>query len=713
VELLDSPNPNPPLDSRVSPIFRASDQDESLPDFQQRACIGFFFSPTPFQHIGRLVGKLRPEHVPQVWFSHGLASVLLVCQDPEVVDQAEALIGDEVSGVERWHVEANAIAMVDPGPLRLLSTEQVPLPNHDALGDEAPIYLRDLEVSLRELVLRSQAYAPERAEAYASVGWRITQIVEQLGKTEQDLRDLRNRRPPDAKAPPPPRGSVMVQEFQRVNALRQTAGDGAATTGSVPPEDITLFLLEQQRLCLISDLVEMGSSVLSVLSQGFSGCMPILDHPGHLPSYSLLGIGSAVRAVQQLFEFPRAVFDHYDIAGAMEGLVGDSGGVDVFEGVNAFSPGETGSTPALVRKWVSQRDASPRRTPSLLVYFSGRRGFRQTPYSITVPFASLLGGAANRWGLMTVTHELMHAHVSGLLGAIASDGNAAIALGRIPKLIEEYLRLDNDHRTGENLLDSLGLRLINYANTCIGQTHLNSDLAKARAEKRQQVKRVNQEAGAEDLIGFLECDRHWDLINEIMVHVLDYHYFYGGAARVFVAALWESWAALPQVLPEIDYYLLRTLCALASNIPGSVTDRFDLACEQVTEVLRQLVANHPTSAILDGALAALETENYRQALLNDFNAAVHLITTTTRHLRVADVRDDLLGDQYVEGEGDELAYGIKQGAFAELEITSPIALLRHQARVAMSPDNGDAPANTVYLSAWLLIACSSVRSTTE
>ena len=66
-------------------------------------------------------------------------------------------------------------------------------------------------------------------------------------------------------------------------------------------------------------------------------------------------------------------------------------------------------------------------------------------------------------------------------------------------------------------------------------------------------------------------------INEIVVHALDFKYFYNANRELYVDYLWESWATVPSVLANPEHYLLRTFAVISTTQHGSPTERFHQA----------------------------------------------------------------------------------------------------------------------------------------
>jgi hypothetical protein len=52
-------------------------------------------------------------------------------------------------------------------------------------------------------------------------------------------------------------------------------------------------------------------------------------------------------------------------------------------------------------------------------------------------------------------------------------------------------------------------------------------------------------------------------VEELLVHALDFMYFYGSNPSDYVMAIWESWQSLPRLESRLSEYLLRTIAAVS------------------------------------------------------------------------------------------------------------------------------------------------------
>lgn len=175
-------------------------------------------------------------------------------------------------------------------------------------------------------------------------------------------------------------------------------------------------------------------------------------------------------------------------------------------------------------------------------------------------------------------------------------------------------------------------------------------------------------------------------INEVLVHVLDLHYFYRSRLTVYIPLIWRSWAALPQVRDGIRQYVLRSLLVTASKTKGTPYERFHLARLRLIEWLTPLLGPDGESAAstVRKALDLLAQDTSSERLLFPFAAALILVDLADRVLTSERVRAALAaGDEFIEfvpdesGAEERLEYTIPDG-FVDAEIKSPSTYLAHR-----------------------------------
>jgi hypothetical protein len=199
---------------------------------------------------------------------------------------------------------------------------------------------------------------------------------------------------------------------------------------------------------------------------------------------------------------------------------------------------------------------------------------------------------------------------------------------------------------------------------------------------------------------------YFKAINEVIVHVLDFHYFYNAVTDLYVPLLWLSWATVPAVLEHLLEYILRTLATIACAGRGRAEERFAQAVTALKEQLQSLIAGRREHLLLRHACAALEDVDSVRALRLRFIPALYLADIARSLLRSSVLHAALLAkDANVRQTDDGCRYLMDTGAWPGEDVASPTAFLSDRLRRAVmgADDGGDVE----WRSAWVFLACSS------
>ena len=198
-------------------------------------------------------------------------------------------------------------------------------------------------------------------------------------------------------------------------------------------------------------IIQINSALSYVSTQAFSGAIPILERRSLIRRSSLLGIGSAILALNNIarniensfskLSIDKTITEQFTNAGPLQGLEHlpkyDSTEWQS-DSINRYRPSDT-----------------PTQSYLKLPYFSGRLGFRETEYSIAAAIQSISGGASLEWSLMTISHEMLHGHVRTIVNSISfgdeKSNSEVLRTSFYEKFSEMYL-----HRSkNDKLIDSI------------------------------------------------------------------------------------------------------------------------------------------------------------------------------------------------------------------------------------------------------------------
>jgi hypothetical protein len=337
-------------------------------------------------------------------------------------------------------------------------------------------------------------------------------------------------------------------------------------------------------------LVNANAYLSRQTEQTYAGTPPIVEHDTHLWPHSLLGVGVGSLALVRVRQFVGRAFANARLIGRLKSL--------------AEVPVSGKHLPFLLHSdkfW--QRDHLGDRSPTdpdkastalaadepampHITCFSGRDGFRSTSLSLSAPQELLTSCNTSTWTLLTLTHEISHIIVSGVLGVVVPPPN------RLEELIKvvQWVKAKDE----KSLLDQI-----------------RSFLAFA-------IWQLDPEEGDKELtpelLGEL-IESNWRELNEILTHCFDFLYFYRKEPLHYVGSVWTSWEVIPNIRERIPDYLTRTLCALhTTNLDRK--DGINTSIDQLITVLTSVNARLKEANYVSRALEMLQThrDDYRNAL---------------------------------------------------------------------------------------------------
>lgn len=651
---------------RISPIFPVLPDEALTPDLKGTVFLSFYSFDRAFSVVGRLLRSLHPDLLPRMWFSHGFASLLVFSSDRKLLEFAKIDPALGLRAQETWELRAGVVADSEywfSSPANHNGCEVLDFSNLDS---DLRRVLSEFRHCIYTALERSVNYAPDYAPSFSMLVETVNSIIGELlyinGKS-----DLL-----------PHTCSESLARILRDNDIER-----------------------QRRINHRTDhLIQLNSALSYVISQSFAGTIPILERECQIQSYSLLGVGTASLALFRLAEFVQEVFRWHPVDEAILQKYAYVEGVEIFPDIGSF----------VATRWEGDNrgidshllNMKPSTFRPKLVFYSGRLGFKESEFSVTAALQVISGAGTARWSLMTLTHELMHAHVRALLSVIFKDLDE-----RFTDYYEDFLA-QREGRVGRRwkLIESLRSIVLNY----LLEKRTYDNYAREIKEARKAGEPSMPPFGRLDLPS-KEDLRRWMRdsfrdINEIMVHVCDYHYFYKGNNSLYLGLLWESWATVPTVLAEIDHYVFRSIVAVATKESGAIHDRFQLAVNILIQNLVELLERRPDSPVVKAALQFSRDKANHLLLSVRFYPALYLAEFTLKFLVSRGIHVDLMADdEHVEFIKGGYKYLVETGEFPGFDIKSPVAFLADRLRRALGGENSGL--SEEHISAWLLLACAS------
>jgi hypothetical protein len=458
-------------------------------------------------------GSLEIPKGVDAYLSLGLFNLILLTHDQSAQKAARELVTGTGARWEAWTISDGSVTAVETNV-----RTQVPT----TLGDEHRLTLsgdnRQLKPVMRE-------YRTEFAQALSRASLYSAELSAELSQFDGTVRKL-----------------IAATENQIVNLGVLTIANAALS-----------------RHC----------------SQTYSGTAPIFETECHVATHSLLGMGTASIAIRQVRLFVELAVKKSLIFARLQNL-------DRQKPV-PFPLEHQPSTDAFWDRnhLFAYGDPSPSDDPSsadflpLLTFFSPRDGFRSTNLSLSAPMEILSSCNSISWTAMTLTHEISHTVIDGVIASLLpTDLNLSE--------IDRILLVLGDHKKATSLGDQLRAYLMFALWRCRDVDDESDFDAEAFVE---MLREVHAEA------------------TEVLTHLFDCIYFYRGEATKYVRSIWASWAVIPNIQHRIPKYLLRTLCAL--HLPNLRREDVSVTIDQLATDLQAARNEFPAAQYLDDAIRQL------------------------------------------------------------------------------------------------------------
>lgn len=676
VELLEKFDFTKYINYRVSPIFPINQDEFKVPDFKSQCFIGFFFPENTFELIGILLNKLKKGYQRNLWFSHGLASIVAFVKDRKILYEIRENLGEGLCAYEFWKIQNNDIHVEKnwQGKPQVFDISQNNIKNYNVLDLEICALIDEFKHSLNTLLHRASIYFPKLIPSLNVLKETVNDIVIQLIFLNNPEGDIPSSLPKD-----------ILKSF-RNNPIE----------------------VEKRILQRTDRLIQINSALSYFISQAFSGIVPIFENECQIRSYSFLGIGSAHRALIAFTQHVENVFNKYPIEKVIRTRYKTTMGVEVFKSIADFDHSKWEHEECQIDYYLE--NIEPEEIKSKLVYYSGRYGFRETEFSVSVPMQILSCGDSARWSLMTLSHELLHAHVSAIMASLFLDEKGRTpreAFDEYYKGFKEYGIDKKDGRT--KLRDCIRYIIFNYCNWRFAHSNLIKEIeGKSKNKDGENSNKIDfdlKRLGKNKLYEWLR--ELYKEINEIVVHVLDYNYFYNCSNNSYLGLLWESWAPVPVVLDKIEHYIYRSILTVSSNETGNTIERFDRSVRILRRELERVLKFNPNNIIVQEALKSLDNQNTIKRLEILFPTGLYIVEMTKKFFLSSHIHSELIKDNRLDKRNSGFKYLLETGEFPGIRIESPIAFISDRLHKSLEDDIYDQKEILYNNAVWILITCAS------
>ena len=603
-----------------------------------------------------------------MWYSHGLASLIVITSDKKLINNVKKIVGNSISAWELWAVQENLIEDVDLF-IPDVPEKEIKIPNLQGLPPDIVSLIHEYLSSIKILIHRALIYLPEHVYTLDDLHLEICTIVNQLRYLLLGDESLS-------------RGLPLIDELEKINS---------------DPCEKMKFLQS-----LIDQILQINSSLSYVSTQFYSGISPILSHECPIRGFSLLGIGTGAKALFKIYNFVNNIFKKYAIPKSIaEIYTYDFTEIPVFKNYYKYKPEDWRKFSSFLDgklKYIRKDDTNGM---FHLTYFSGQQGFRESLHGISAALQSLSLGASKRWTLLTLTHEFLHAHVRAIISVLFPEKQNE----NFTDLYDIFKNIEAVAPDSKQISVRDRLAMIILANLqSIEQANiLSSNIMKGESREIQSFNLSH-----EDL--FNSYTNNYKIVNEFLVHPLDFFYFYEANKDLYVKLVWLTWATNPEIQARISHYLLRTLITISLDYRGTLTDRFNNSIEEIKKSFNNIIELGLTrdNSIIQEALAYLNNETRCSALRAQFLGCVRLADMARYLLHSNNVHHDIKEDRLqVQDENNSLSYQIDTFEFQDRDIRSPIAFITHRAKRILNKVPEEDYEKLLKETCWELIIISS------
>lgn len=324
-------------------------------------------------------------------------------------------------------------------------------------------------------------------------------------------------------------------------------------------------------------LVDVNAALSRFSSQAFSGASPIRETECHFWTHSLLGTGVANIALANMRSFLKRTLGEARIPERVQLYR------DIQENLPSLSKMNF-SDPAWREPWIDKVGHISNTAPLFpqITYFSGRDGFKTTETTLSAPLSVIPSCSSQRWSLLTITHEATHTIIGGVLAVLLPRFDHPSDLAQAV----EQLNGGQCH----NLLHEL-----------------RSFILRVMVEM-DQVADMHEVPDKLTDLDVIEIVGRWrGEVEEIMVHMFDFLFFYGQKIDIYIEAIWRSWDTIPHLNSKINQYVIRTLCVAASR-HLDVPYTFKSAREDTVKALETVVGELRSNSYVNSALRHLKED---------------------------------------------------------------------------------------------------------
>jgi len=304
-------------------------------------------------------------------------------------------------------------------------------------------------------------------------------------------------------------------------------------------------------------LVAVNSSIRNLHLQLFSSTDPSENYDYFHGLHSLFGLGMIICGLNNLRSFIDQRIIKAEYAFRVEKMLED---VQVLPKLERFGASDViWKTDYLFE---ATNDKKEELQTLSFAHVLSRVGFQNLLNIVSVPEECIYQGNTFFYTPHTITHELSHSVIKTILSLI------------YPSTEKEFKALFNAYRKNDvevKLKVALASAILN---TMIEYNDIQQRLDLMEEVKLKDIDNIIQVYNSE--------------IEELLVHLFDFSYFYNQDSEYYIKNVWLSWSMIPNVADRIEEYTIRTLSTVISKNLAREARAFEITCDEVLSNLKSI-----------------------------------------------------------------------------------------------------------------------------
>ncbi len=622
---------------RLSKIFPLVVDSKKKIDLSN-CLICFFEFNNPFQILGKINQRATDQLKESIYFSYGSCSIILFSEKKALIDEWNSLNIGRYHSCEKWIVKDELISEIKIDAAKLMENNFPKIIDYGVLPNYLHSIIDEFSISIKIL---ENKIAQHDIYNFSI----LTSLVSTV--------------------------NTLVEELIFLNTLKGEIPNFLHNRDRAQLEDpLENQILQYQN---VDRLIQINSAISYVSTQAYSGSIPILDRRSLIRRSSLLGIGASIKALNRIVDYIEDAFLSVNFLEIITNSMQKANKLDGVKIANHEIKNWKLNNIDTFNKYISNREENIKK----LAYFSARHAYRESEYSITASVNSISLGITLEWTLMTLSHEMLHSHVRKIFDSIfySEEKTGEENYKSYYNIYKQKIEFNIE--SNYSLIDSIREIIFTY---CI------RSIAYGSLTEKKDYKLDYKKTGAaiflpkfEDFYSTFQKENR--NLNEIFVHVLDLHYFYGGRTSKYIPLIWCSWSAVPHINADIRQYILRSLLAIASKIDQDPYERWKIALGEFKTIIANNYAKTSNIPLFKKLLEVLDDkELLRKYYFAPFKNSLIIVDLIMEIFYSEQVRAILWSDENINIENsettteNEFTYNLPND-FIDVPIRCPIPYL--------------------------------------